>query len=309
MRILARGIICALLVAFVAAAAGAAPLEWPALADQYKYDQAAPLNVELGTETAGLLGTEFPLKFTSANGQRVPGLLLLPPAGAGKAPYPCVLILHGLGGSKKDARALAPLLSKGYMALALDAQYHGDRKQEGKELFSADLAGLQQGFIQTIIDYRRAMDYLATRPDVDAKRIGLVGASMGAIMGSVLSGVDSRVKATVLLVGGGDWQTMLGKSTNPAAVKMREAMGEKPDLSKLDPIDPVHYIEHVSPRPLLMQNASKDDVVPPACAQALWDRAKDPKAIDWYATGHTLDDPAARMAVFMKIMDWLGKNL
>lgn len=309
MRVLARGIICALLVALWAAAAGAAPLEWPALADQFKYDQAAPLNAELGKETAGLLGTEIPLKFTSAGGERVPGLLFLPPEGAGKAPYPCLLLLHGLGGSKKDMRALAPVLGKGFMALALDAQYHGDRKQAGKELFSPDLAGLRQGFIQTVIDYRRAIDYLASRPDVDAKRIGLVGASMGAIMGAVLSGVDNRVKATVLVVGGGDWQTMLSTSTNPAAVKMRQALGEKPDLGMLDPIDPVHYIEHISPRQLLMQNASKDDVVPPACAKALWDRAKDPKTIDWYPTGHTLDDPASRMAVFMKIMDWLGKNL
>jgi len=286
----------------------AAVPEWSALLAQYDYDAAAPLNAVVDKESPGLLGTEIALHFTSANGEKVPGLLFLPPEGAGKAPYPCVVGLHGLGGSKSDIRVAAMMIvPKGIAVLALDAQYHGDRKQDGKTLVGPDFALMRQAFIQTIIDYRRGLDYLATRPDIDCKRLGLVGASMGGIMGAVLTAVEPRLRTAVLVVAGGDWRTLLAQSTNDAAVKIREAIkGQPPSvMDPLDQIDPIYYVGHISPRPLLMQNGRRDDVVLPACARALWEHAGEPKAIDWYDSGHA--PPLAE--VLQKTVGWLAKHL
>jgi len=48
-----------------------------------------------------------------------------------------------------------------------------------------------------------ALDYLASRPDVDAQRIFLIGGSMGAEVVTVAGGVDPRAAAVVALYGGG----------------------------------------------------------------------------------------------------------
>jgi formylglycine-generating enzyme required for sulfatase activity/dienelactone hydrolase len=51
-------------------------------------------------------------------------------------------------------------------------------------------------------DFGRAIDYLETRPDIDASRIGFLGVSMGSAYGVILASLEKRVKAVVLLDGG-----------------------------------------------------------------------------------------------------------
>src|SRR4030095_5211382 len=51
-------------------------------------------------------------------------------------------------------------------------------------------------------DFGRAMDYLETRPDIDASRVGFLGVSMGSAYGVILTSLEKRVKAVVLLDGG-----------------------------------------------------------------------------------------------------------
>jgi len=55
--------------------------------------------------------------------------------------------------------------------------------------------------VQTVIDLRRAVDVVLSRPGVDPKRIGFVGHSFGATWGGVLAGVEKRIKAYVLMAG------------------------------------------------------------------------------------------------------------
>ena len=51
-------------------------------------------------------------------------------------------------------------------------------------------------------DFGRAIDYLETRPDIDASRVGFLGVSMGSAYGVILTSLEKRVKAVVLLDGG-----------------------------------------------------------------------------------------------------------
>jgi len=51
-------------------------------------------------------------------------------------------------------------------------------------------------------------------------------------------------------------------------------------------IDPINYVEMISPRPLLMINAENDDIVPPITSRLLFKAAKEPKEIIWYPTKH-----------------------
>jgi pimeloyl-ACP methyl ester carboxylesterase len=104
---------------------------------------------------------------------------------------------------------------------------------------------------------------------------------MGAIMGGVLCGVDERIKATVLILGGS-----LG-AVFPGA---------------FEAIDPACYIAGFCPRPLLMLNGKKDPLISPAAAQRLYDAAKAPKRIVWYDTGHTvpIDEAIKELTAFIE---------
>ena len=73
--------------------------------------------------------------------------------------------------------------------LALDAQYHGERisandyENPGAMLFERKWYNwTREMVLQTTVEHRRAIDYLATRPEIDVERIGLLGHSMGGII-------------------------------------------------------------------------------------------------------------------------------
>ncbi|MBA3726043.1 MAG: hypothetical protein H0W86_06225 [Armatimonadetes bacterium] len=84
---------------------------------------------------------------------------------------PIVLLLHGLGSDAATAsRAGAFLLACGYATFALDAPRHGTGEISGDQLISDDLAETRPLLVQATVDYRRGIDYLATRSDVDKDR-------------------------------------------------------------------------------------------------------------------------------------------
>ncbi len=55
---------------------------------------------------------------------------------------------------------------------------------------------------QLVKDFRRTVDYLETRPDIDAGRLAYYGMSWGAIMGAIIPAVETRMKTAVILAGG-----------------------------------------------------------------------------------------------------------
>ena len=55
--------------------------------------------------------------------------------------------------------------------------------------------------VQLVKDFRRSIDYLETRPDIDRGRIALYGMSWGGRMGAVIPAVEDRIAASVLVGG------------------------------------------------------------------------------------------------------------
>jgi dienelactone hydrolase len=257
---------------------------WESRRALFSYDPAQPLNAATTQTLTGQLNLEERIEFDSPHGGRVAGLLLRPRDVERPA---VILFLHGLGGSKNDARLAAAFLGLEHLAvLGLDAALHGDRKQPGQAIFAGDLHTTRQAFIQTVVDYRRALDYLATREDVDGQRVGLIGVSMGALMGAVLAAVEPRIASVLLIVGGGDWAAIAATSTHPAALAVRQALTRPEVKALLDDLDPVHYVAHISPRPVWMLNGRQDPIIPAAAAEALFAAAEEPKRIIWYDGGH-----------------------
>lgn len=294
---------------------------WDELRAFYAYDAALPLNVRIeepvdrGGMTVQTVRFDSPAMVPAglaAEGnptvETVPAALCLP---KGEGPWPVVLFLHGLGGSRDQAvTALAPFVCPlGVAVLSIDAQQHGERKREGVEMFSADIPGMVAGFRQSIVDNRRALDYIASHPDLDAERVVLIGASMGGIMGSIVTALDKRINGAFLIVGGGDWATLVSRSEIDAARGVRELLGDiTPYREALAFVEPVHFAPHIAPRPLHMLNGRDDRIVPAACGQALFDAAREPKRIVWYDGGAMEGHLPPLTLLFSEVYGFLQKQ-
>ena len=258
--------------------------------DFYKYDKDLPFNLEEKVFKETDKYTLYRWEFDSTHGKRVTALFSVPKGV--KGPFPVVLFLHGYTGNKGDVvTALDAMSPLGYAALALDAEYHGERAVPGKNMYSKLLYSTRDAMMQTIVDYRRAMDILETRPEIDKNRIGYIGGSMGGIFGAVLAAVDTRIRATVLAVGGADWGFLINASVVSQALGL--ASGEHPLKPKLfrevvAPVDPINWAQKISPRPVLMLNATHDVLVNPKANIFLFNRLLPPKKIVWFNSGHEL---------------------
>jgi dienelactone hydrolase len=144
--------------------------------------------------------------------ERVPAYLLLPDATVFKGRRPVIIALHGTGGNK-DAGQIVEILTNatraGFIGVAIDARFHGERTKAGTgsaEYDEAIARAFKSGeghpfYYDTVWDVMRLIDYLGTRKDVDAKRIGLAGISKGGIETYFIAAVDRRVAAAVSYIG------------------------------------------------------------------------------------------------------------
>ncbi len=117
-------------------------------------------------------------------------------------PRPGVLLLHMLGSNRFSWEPLIDtLVARGYVTLAIDLRGHGDTGGDADwELARADVAA--------------ALDYLKSHDGVDATRLAVVGASIGANLALVLAAERPDVGAVVALSPGLDYR---GVKTEPAA--------------------------------------------------------------------------------------------
>lgn len=275
----------------------------------YAYDHDLPLNAEVTEQQRTANYVIYRVQYNSVHDKRVPAWWCVPTAGS--PPYPCVMIMHGYGGDKNGLQILAPAFAmRGIATFAIDAEYHGDRKQPGNDILSAYIYRNRDALVQTVIDLRRAIDFLQSRQEIDGKRIGYIGLSMGGILGGILAGVDERVQAPILIVAGGDWGYLFSTSEHPTARQLREKNAELFKSSQkinevMGPADPVNWVARISPRPLLMINGKDDQIVPKECTERLFAAAKEPKEIVWLEGGH-MPQPDA---VLRKVDEWLSKYL
>ena len=56
--------------------------------------------------------------------------------------------------------------------------------------------------IKWVKDFKRSVDYLETRPDIDKTKLGYYGFSWGGLMGGIIPAVEDRLKVNILIVGG-----------------------------------------------------------------------------------------------------------
>ena len=140
----------------------------------------------------------------------VPAYFVKPKNSEGQ--LPCILYNHAHGGNYilgkdellvgRDALQEPPyakvLASKGYAALCIDSWCFGERGGRTESaIFKEMLWKGQVLWGMMVYDSLRALDYLVSRPDVDAMRIGTMGISMGSTMAWWTAALDTRVKVCI----------------------------------------------------------------------------------------------------------------
>ena len=229
--------------------------------------------------------------FDGPEGSPVPAYFARPPGDQG--PYPVVVLLHALNGSRGDFWAEGTPLdslrealhASGFAVLVLDAPYHGARLYENDFndpphlVLSGQADRLRDMSTRSVIEHRRALDYLATRDDVDASRIGALGFSQGAMHALYLSAVDPRVSAAVV------WATPMRKNDPP--------------------FYPGHFAQRAQTEAVLMIAGTDDPFYSVAEAETVFGLLPtDEKRLVLYDGGHQ-----ARLAEVPIAVDWLGEHL
>lgn len=263
------------------------PREWLKI---YEYDGFSPLNVGLSKFSEKASYVAYRVYYNSVGNVRVPAIFTTPTVGERK--HPCIVFLHGYGGGKEDVLPLADLFSTdGYAFLSIDAPFHGERTETGKVLYSPNVEELKSNVIQTVLDLRRGVDFLEQRVEIRDDRIGYMGGSMGGIIGALFISVEPRIKAAVIVVGGGNLPLMIRESKHYSTPPIREELRRRGlSYDKLGEIlaliDPINFIQLFAPKPIQFHCGKYDDIVPAEAQRLLAEKAGEPKEVYWYESGH-----------------------
>jgi dienelactone hydrolase/precorrin-6B methylase 2 len=264
-------------------------------ASMFSYDAAAPLNVrqEKPEPTGGADVTV--VSFSGAQGP-VSATLVTP---SRKGKYPAVIFVPDYG--RRDeflpealllARATPPAVS-----LLIDGP--PERPVGWRRSFNAlsDNDNDRDIHIQAVIDIRRGIDMLARRSDVDAGRIAYVGHGYGANWGAILSSVETRLRAYVLVAGFPSLADLMDSDDSDMA-NLRFSLGPERFAryrASISAVDPIRFTPFWAGAPILFQFGRFDQFVPRAQAERLVHSIRRPQKVMFYDAGHSVNDPRAIM--------------
>jgi dienelactone hydrolase len=279
------------------------------LVKQFDYDvKAAPDVREVGRERRPG-ATVIDLTYASPRGGRVPAYLVMP---EGRGPFAAVLFGHWMmeGSPLKNRREFLEealvLARAGAVSLLIDTPLvrpgFVPEKDEKRAAEQSSEVGRQQ-----VVDFRRGLDILLARRDVDPKRVAYVGHSFDAHVGAILAAVEKRVGSFVLMAGEYADEEYVFDPENEAMVKVRQRFGDEALREFFRDYawdDPVHFVGHSAPAAVFLQFGKKDKPITEKMARRDFARFNEPKRIGFYDAGHELDAVARRERV-----EWLAERL
>jgi len=162
-------------------------------------EKRVPLDIRIEREEPTDYGVRRKLSYQSAPGERVPAWLLIPKAIRSKGP--AMLVLHQTTNHGKDepvGLAGLPnlqigreLAERGYVVLAPDYPTLGEHTID---VYARDW---QSASMKAVWDNMRGIDLLQSLPEVDDKKIGVIGHSLGGHNGLFTAVFDPRIRCVV----------------------------------------------------------------------------------------------------------------
>ena len=250
----------------------------------------------------------------------VPAELYMPRgATAGGPRRPAVICLHIMDGNVELVKiACSALAARGIPALWFNLPYYGPRSPVGgRNAVAADPALFVTAMSQSVADVRRTVDVLASRPEIDPQRIGVMGISMGGILAAVAAENEPRIARAVLILSGGDLLPVIEQANETRG--LRDMLHRLPPARRaeiehaIQEADPLRHAERLRVRAqsgkVLMINAARDEVVPRACTEKLATALGIGERVHWLdGLGH-YTALAALPAVLQATADFFAQDL
>lgn len=201
--------------------------------------------------------------------------------------HPVIVVLPILNGQKNVVRPFASYFAKhGYAVVIVDTVQ--------RNTLLDDLVEPEGAIRLSVRRHRRILDWIETREELDASRIGLFGASLGGFNALFLAATDTRIRAVAPALVGGKLSEVLTQSTERriknAVSQAREALsidqeGMASYLDRHIETDPVMIAAYINPSQVLMILAKFDNAVPYANQLRLHEALGSPEAVV-IPTGH-----------------------
>lgn len=221
-------------------------------------------------------------------------------------PHPALCICHGIPAAPHDPtdRGYATLAQRfchaGFITLIFN--FRGAGKSQG----NFDIRGWSR-------DLHAAIDFLSTLKEINKKRICLLGFSGGAAVSVYVTAHDPRVSSLATCACPTNFGFFASKEEVPSTIQHFREIGVIRDkdfppsvedwLNGFETISPIHWIDKISSRPLLLVHGDADEVVPLEHAHELYQKAKEPKELAIIpGAKHKLRLEAEAMAT---VLDWL----
>ncbi len=281
-----------------------------------------------GTLDGGAFTVEK-LHFQSSPGLYVTGNLYVPKDL--KAPAPAVLYVCGHGSTILDGVSYgnkvnyqhhpAWFAENGYVCLIVDTLQLGEVQglHHGTHRFGMwwwQTLGYTPAGIECW-NAMRALDYLETRKEVDAKRLGVTGRSGGGATSWWVAAADDRVKCIIPVAGIADLHAHVVEGVSPR-LKKGVITGHCDCMYTVNTYrwDYAQVAALCAPRPLMLGNSDADDIFPVPGYRRLADKVK--KVYDLYGAGDKFvlletagphkDTPELRAGAFRWMNRWLKND-
>lgn len=280
-------------------AEGIAPLSCDEIGEVFAYDPQAPLDIQETSRRQEEGVTVIDLTYASPKGGRVPATLVVPD---GVGPFAGMLYQHGMPSTHESLISAGVTYARlGAVVLLIDAPFA--RRADGLNRPTTFTEQDRREQIQLIVDLRRGVDLLVSRPDVDPERLAYVGGSYGGRMGGLLAGVEHRLKAYVLNAAGGGLVSYMTVPERRAQWLAAPEDVRRQWVAWMWPIEPIHYVGCASPAALLFTAGTRDTSTFPSEALRYQEAGSEPKTVRWYCSGHELSPAAVEdQSVFLSEM-------
>lgn len=249
-----------------------------------------PLRTEDGIKIS-VVTYPSPVKTPYAANNLVTAYLFLP---SGPGPHPVMLVEHEWLPKTLDTEFRMCLrMARSRVAAFLIVQpYALMRRPTGHannaELITGNVPLMLNSVRQMVLDGRRGMDWLQARPNIDPKKMGVSGISLGAIFAPLVAGADPRARVVLTIVGGADVSDIMWDSLFAYGMKP-EMIGRGYDYESLKkamaPIESTNWLHDRDPRDAILFNSRYDVLVARKQAQHLA-RALGGAPIVWVNSGH-----------------------
>jgi cephalosporin-C deacetylase-like acetyl esterase len=197
-------------------------------------------------------------QFTSFDGTKLTGTVILPQGHTGTDRAPLIVLMHGFTVSKEFFYLIgAELARHGYVCFSFNARGHQTSGNESSLAF------------YEIADFQTAITYMlskSTTYGINTSQVGIIGHSHGAMCATIVGAIDPRVNATIPISTGANLSNVINKFLGIGIPSVYDAVRNIMNFG-LDFTDPteadlrstINYVNASYPSNLLLINGDLDE--------------------------------------------------